>query len=202
MSSNLIYQFRITLEDIEPLIWRQIQVSSNYSFWDLHVAIQDSMGWLDCHLHEFKIWKADDEKAFRIGFPDPDGFFEVAAGWEVPISDYFTESGSTVRYSYDFGDSWDHNVILEEILTKDPDLKYPRCIAGERACPPEDCGGVPGYYELLTALKSPRSKKGQLSIEWLKGHVKNYHPYKSEHFDPAKVEFWDPAERLRIALGE
>ena len=61
MSSNLIYQFRITLEDIEPLIWRQIQVPSNYSFWDLHVAIQDSMGWLDYHLHEFKIWDKDGE---------------------------------------------------------------------------------------------------------------------------------------------
>ena len=81
-------------------------------------------------------------------------------------------------------------------------MKYPSCIAGERACPPEDCGGTPGYERLLKVLRSPGTEEYKEMASWLKGHAKNYFPYKPERFDPKEVEFSNPAKRLRIAFGE
>jgi hypothetical protein len=196
-----IFQFRVTLEDIEPTIWRRIQVPESYSFWDLHVAIQDSMGWLDCHLHVF--FKAEflGERTEEIGIPGDE--FEddqTKPGWEVPIKDYFTEPGGKFTYEYDFGDSWRHAVLLEEIIPVETGVMYPRCLAGERACPPEDCGGVGGYYELLKIIGDPKHKEHKEMISWLKGHVIKYHPYQPDVFDPRKVVFSNPKKRLKMVL--
>jgi hypothetical protein len=200
--SNIVYQFKIVLSDIEPTIWRVIQVPSEYSFWDLHVAIQDAMGWLDCHLHVFRIRKPHKQTEIEIGIPDDESFErDVLPGWDVPIAEYFTEPGKTAIYDYDFGDSWSHVIILEGILLKEKTVKYPRCIGGERACPPEDCGGVPGYYELLKILADSKHPEHQEYIEWLKGHAKRYYPYKPDKFDRAKVKFWDPKKRWEIAFS-
>ena len=110
--SDRVYQFRITLRDIEPAIWRQIQVPEYYTFWDLHVAIQDAMGWTDSHLHLFTVGPA-----FRgntgIGIPMEDG---TIAGWKVPIEENFTEEEPDMEYLYDSGDSWVHDIVLEKIL--------------------------------------------------------------------------------------
>ena len=130
--NNTVYQFRIVLGEIEPAIWRAIQTPSNYSFWDLHVAIQDAMGWLDCHLHAFRVRMPHKSKDTIIGIPDDDSFdLEILPGWEFPIAEYFTEPGKTAIYDYDFGDSWSHEVILEGILLKEKTVKYPRCIDGK-----------------------------------------------------------------------
>lgn len=154
--NHLIYQFKVTLKDIQPSIWRRIQVPDQYSFWDLHVAIQDSMGWLDYHLHVFRIPGLHRGKAVEIGIPDDEIDDDVIIpGWTIPICDYFREPGNTAMYAYDFGDGWLHEVMLEGILIKEKGVKYPRCIAGERACPPEDCGSVPGYYDLLDIIRNP-----------------------------------------------
>lgn len=202
MSSKLIYQFRVTLLGVEPPIWRQIQVPAEYSFWDLHVAIQDSMGWLDYHLHEFRMKKPRGRKVIEIGFPDTEADRNVLPGWNVLISEYFAEPGVRAEYNYDFGDGWCHEVLLEGILIRNASVKYPLCIAGERACPPEDCGGTPGYERLLKVLRSPGNEEYKDMNSWLKGHAKNYFPYKPERFDPKEVEFWNPAKRLRMAFGE
>ena len=199
---NIIFQFRLELVGIEPLIWRRVQVPSKYSFWDLHVAIQDSMGWLDYHLHGFQVRMPRKRKIVEIGIPTDDYYpMPVLPGWDIPITQYFTEPGKSAPYKYDFGDGWDHNVLLEGILIKEEGVRYPKCVAGERACPPEDCGGEHGYYRLIEILKNPKHPEHRARIEWLEGHVKNYWPYEPDQFNPEKVEFSNPKKRWKIAFS-
>ena len=99
------HKYRIELAGVEPLIWRKIVVPGEYSFWHLHVAVQDAMGWLDYHLHEFLVANPETGTLDRIGIPDEDNA-GVLAGWEVPIARYFRNPRDAAEYSYDFGDDW------------------------------------------------------------------------------------------------
>jgi len=159
---NQVYQFKITLKELEPLIWRQIQIPETYSFWDLHVAIQDVMSWLDYHLHLFTIHNPLIGRKVKIGIPDDEFPEDALAGWNQKIADYFSMKNNTADYLYDFGDDWQHEILVENISLADPDGLYPVCIAGERASPVEDCGGVSGYYGLLEILSDPVAP--QLSV--------------------------------------
>ena len=201
--NQLIYQFKVTLQEIEPTIWRRLQVPAKYSFWDLHVAIQDAMGWLDYHLHEFRLRKLHGRKQIEIGIPDEEsGDDEVLPGWKIPIRDYFKEPGQTALYIYDFGDDWKHDLVFEGILLKEKDVTYPCCMSGERACPPENCGSIPGYYRVVDILKDPKDAEYQETIQWLKGHAKNNDPYDPDAFDPGQVYFDNPKQRWRLAFTE
>jgi len=201
--NRLIYQFKVTLLEIEPAIWRRLQVPATYSFWDLYVTFQDAMGWLDYHLHEFRMRRPHKRKMIEIGIPaDEASDTVVMPGWKIPMRGYFTEPGQTALYAYDFGDGWEHEVWLEDILLKEKGAKYPRCIAGERACPPEDCGGVPGYHRVLDILRHPSDGEYQETIAWLKGHTKNYYPYDPGAFHPEQVHFDNPKQRWRLAFSE
>jgi hypothetical protein len=201
--NQLIYQFKVTLNGIEPPIWRRIQVPDKYSFWDLHVALQDSMGWLDYHLHVFRIQGLHGSEVVEIGIPDDELDEDVILpGWDIPISSCFRVPGETALYEYDFGDGWEHEVLLEGILLKEKGGKYPRCVAGERACPPEDCGSIPGYYNVLDVLRNPDHDEYQETVAWLRGHEKNYYPYRPDEFNPGQVHFDDPKKRWRIAFSE
>ncbi len=193
---NRVYQFHISLDVIRPAIWRRVQVPENYSFWDFHVAIQDAMGWEDCHLHQFDIANPTTGKLEYVGIPDDEFLDEtrpVLADWETSISDYFVKPKIACRYEYDFGDSWSHEVKLEEILDLGSDVKYPHCIDGRRACPPEDCGGFPGYERLLEIIKDPEDGEFESMMEWLGG---SYNPEKFS----TKVRFSNPKTRLRNLL--
>jgi len=130
-----VLQFRVTLLGIEPAIWRVIQVPATYSFWDLHVAIQDAMGWLDYHLHYFHITDPIDGSEVEIGIPDNEGFAdqEYLPGWEIPVSKYIVSPGDETLYAYDFGDAWEHTVVLEAIVDRVSRKRYPVCVAGGRA---------------------------------------------------------------------
>jgi hypothetical protein len=201
MKKKIIYNFRIELDGIEPLIWRSIEVPKNYSFWDLHVAIQDSMGWLDYHLHSFSILPPRKRKPVLIGIPDPDYEDDTTvAGWEIPMTKYFNEPGDIAGYDYDFGDSWHHKITLEGIYLQKDGTKYPHCTNGKRACPPEDCGGIPGYYRLIETLQDPNSEEYTDMIFWLKNHAKNYYPYDPAYFNPTEIKFWNPKKRLKMAF--
>ena len=196
-NKNRVLQFKIELSETNPLIWRRILVPSDYNFWDLHVAIQDSMGWLDYHLHHFEIKSKGKQKEVKIGIPDFDrssDLPEVFPGWEIPVIQYFNDLGVVARYLYDYGDSWWHSIKLEGYLAKEKKLKYPTCINGELACPPEDCGGVPGYYELLETLSNPDDEEHQDMKTWIGDD------WNSEYFKKQDIKFMNPYKRWEIAF--
>lgn len=194
-----VYQFKVTLKEIMPPIWRRIQVPETYTFWDLHVAIQDAMGWLDYHLHEFTVLNPATGRKDDIGIPDDDFSFgdkKVYAGWRRKIADYFSMDNPLAEYIYDFGDDWCHEVRLEKILPREKNIQYPRCIGGERECPPEDCGGVFGYQEFLEVIMDPAHEEHDEMLEWVGGE------FDPEAFDAEEVIFEDPQKRWKIAFEE
>jgi hypothetical protein len=194
-----VYQFKITLEEIEPKIWRQIQVPENYSFWDLHVAIQDAMGWLDYHLHEFIIIDPRYGEKSHIGIPDEEEgsylTYNTDPGWKRFIRHYFSlKNFNKCQYTYDFGDDWVHKIKLEKILPAIPGCKYPICLDGERACPPEDCGGTGGYENLLEIIKDQQHEEHESMLTWVGGK------FDPEKFNPQEINFADPRERWKTAF--
>jgi hypothetical protein len=194
---QFVLQFKITLLETDPPVWRRIQVPEYHTFYDLHVAIQDAMGWLDSHLHDFRIQPL--RRAcldIRIESPFALDDLEEAAPLlttEVAVADFIQEPGDRARYTYDYGDDWQHNVLFEGTYPKEPGRKYPVCLAGELAGPPEDCGGIPGYYDCIKALKNRDNSEGKL--DWLAR-------WRPDRFDPARVKFSSPLRRLKIALED
>ena len=195
MKKKTACQFRVELLGIEPLIWRQIEVPSSYNFWDLHVAIQDSMGWLDYHLHSFSLLPPRKRKPILVGIPDDEFETDTLPGWDVPLERFFSEPGDEATYDYDFGDGWRHRVVMEGIFLQREGTTYPNCVAGERACPPEDCGGIPGYYNLLEVLGDPRNEEYEDMTRWV---GKQFDP---EYFAPEKVKFDNPNKRWEHAFS-
>ena len=196
-TKKLAYQFKVTLKEIDPPVWRRIVVPASYNFWDLHVAIQDAMGWLDYHLHVFSITNPATGEIDEIGIPVEELFDDdpvYLPGWEVPVAAYFRQPGDRADYEYDFGDSWEHEIVLNEILPKEPKTKYPRCLEGAGACPPEDCGGVSGYEEMLSITRDPSHEDHESMMEWVGGR------YDPCMFDPKKVRFDNPKKRWKLAF--
>jgi hypothetical protein len=181
------------LEDSQPSIWRQIQVPENYSFWELHVAIQNAMGWYDCHLHQFEITDPHYHEPVTIGKPDNEIGESILIEWETKIADYFSSKNKNALYIYDFGDHWCHQITLEKVLAAVAGQTYPRCIAGERACPPEDCGGIDGYHDLIDIMNDPKHEEYEHMLEWLGGELE------PEQFNAEDVHFENPAKRLKEA---
>jgi Plasmid pRiA4b ORF-3-like protein len=181
------------------LVWRRIQVPESYSFWDLHVAIQDAMGWKDYHLHEFLVVDSKSGRSVRIGIPGdetPDDR-RCLAGWKIPIARFLTYGTDPVRYRYDFGDDWDHVLEFEELLPAD-DRAYPRCLAGAAACPPEDVGGTHRYTEFLEIIRDARHPEHQAMREWASGWLAG--TFDPNAFSIASVKFDNPRERWKIAF--
>jgi len=190
-----VYQLTVSLNGIEPSIWRTIQVPDHYSFWDLHVAIQDAMGWKDYHLHEFVLINSHTRQEEIIGIPEEEDEFsrKTLAGWNLKIKDYWVE-GQVIDYVYDFGDGWTHTILLEKKLPVLSSVSYPCCIGGERACPPEDCGGVGGYLRLLDILFDPIHEEYSSMKQWVGEH------FQPEEFDPKTIVFDNPRQRWEIAF--
>ncbi len=156
------------------------------------------MGWSDYHLHEFEIVNPSTGLKENIGIPAPDDEAfgrEVLSGRKQKIADYFSMENRTADYVYDFGDTWEHKIQLEKILPREKGVDYPICIKGKRACPPEDCGGIWGYAELLEIIKNPNHEEYEEMLEWLGGE------FDAEHFEVEEVSFDDPDKRRKFAFG-
>jgi hypothetical protein len=172
-SSQDIYQIKVTLRGTKPPIWRRLLVPSSLTLTRLHDVLQTAMGWSDGHMHEFRT--ADR----HFGIPDPEdrsmGMPYVEDERTVKLSKVLRRPGAKLIYTYDFGDNWEHAIVLEKLLPTPLglDLEYPVCIDGKFACPPDDCGGIPGYYELIDALADPEHERHEEISEWI-----------SEDFDP------------------
>ncbi len=164
-ASERLYQFKITLLESQPPIWRRIQVR-NCTLDRLHKHIQTAMGWTNSHLHQFEI---DGE---RHGDPEliDDGFedFECVDSTIRKISEIVPKDGKRFGflYEYDFGDGWKHEVLFEGCLKAESGYRYPLCVEGECACPPEDVGGIGGYEEFLEALADPKHEQHDAFVEW------------------------------------
>lgn len=177
-----IYQIQIALRGFKPKIWRRVLVPSDLLLSHFHFVIQKAMGWEDDHLHQFI-----KNRTFYTVRMKEDYLWDETNNVDykkMKISDLLTVEKETIIYEYDFGDSWEHDIILEKILPVDPKMKYPVCVAGEMNCPPEDCGGVWGYAEMLEILKQPDHEEYESYLEWLGDE------FDPEHFDKDEVNRW------------
>jgi hypothetical protein len=176
------YVLEISLREIEPRIWRRVTVGADTTLHKLHWVIQMTMGWTNSHLHQFIIGNA------CYSQPEHDPDFEM--GWDdehsVRLRDLLWTPGAVFAYEYDFGDNWQHNVVIEAIYPRQKDETYPLCRSGARACPPEDCGGPPGYERVVASLRDPRDPEHESYLTWLGG------PWDPNVFDIAAAN-----ERLR-----
>lgn len=157
-----VYRLTITLEDSRPAIWRTVLVPSNYSLGQLHYIIQDAMGWTNSHLHQFvvnEVMYAD--QMFDLEHTEPES--------DVSLSAALPKPKSRIRYEYDFGDSWHHSIVLEDIFEPEDGAKYPTCVDGRNACPPEDCGGIYGYADFVESMTDPKHPEHEEMMEWYDG---------------------------------
>jgi hypothetical protein len=173
-----IYQIKVTLKDFKPAIWRSIQVRSDATLGELHAAIQIAMGWSNSHLHHFIVGREPNLRF--IGAPAPyesDDLMDEENEDDIAISKVLSPTKTKITYEYDFGDSWEHEVALEKSMAAEAGVHYPRCVAGENACPPEDVGGVWGYADFLQAINNDEHKEHESYLEWVGGE------FNPEEFD-------------------
>jgi len=159
-----LYQLKITLKRSDPPIWRRVVVRSDMPLRRFHGVIQRVMGWTDSHLHQFIAGNT------YYGTPDPEmmGFGrQILSEKRYTVADLALAAKRSFVYEYDFGDGWEHKIVVEKILPPDPEFQHPICLAGANACPPEDCGGIGGYYELIEILADPRNPEHESMKEWL-----------------------------------
>ncbi|MEW5869570.1 MAG: plasmid pRiA4b ORF-3 family protein [Chloroflexota bacterium] len=176
-----VYQIKISLDDTHPPIWRRILAPANYTLFQLHEVIQTVMGWQNYHLHMFTIGDA------IYGDPADDEFGDLGTQNEkaFKLKKLFPAAGVKFKYEYDFGDSWEHTLRIEKILPAEKGQRYPQCVAGKRACPPEDVGGVWGYEGFLEALADPKHPEHDEYLEWAGGE-----------FDPAAFDLEEVNQQL------
>jgi len=155
-----IYQIKVTLKDTKPPIWRRIEVTEDTSLDKLHNIIQAAIGWNDYHLHQFIIG------GNYYGKPDPEFGSEMEDESTIRLSQISLKEKSKFTYEYDFGDSWLHEILIEKILPAKEGVKYPVCITGKRACPPEDVGGSFGYADFLETINDPEHPEHEDMLEW------------------------------------
>ncbi|HSW96368.1 MAG TPA: plasmid pRiA4b ORF-3 family protein [Candidatus Saccharimonadales bacterium] len=195
-----IFQFKVTIKGITPPVWRRILIPSEATFYELHIAIQDSFAWEDYHLHEFYIGPAWDNNVPRICLPYPDdlNLFDEKEPYnegETLLSAFFSEKQSKATYVYDLGDSWEHTILLEKTLPFNQTAAYPQVISGKRAGPWEDSGGPCGYQEKIEILKNKNHEYYQEIADLL--GVENINELDLEHFDPEEVTFRNAGTELQ-----
>ena len=178
-----IYQLKIVLLDINPPVIRILQIKGNANLNKLHHYIQGAMGWTDSHLHEFKIngqrYQANEQMYDDVDNPD---MFDER---DYQINKLLKE-GDSFEYIYDYGDFWEHEIKVEKIIPPEDGVNYPICTYGERACPPEDCGGSWGYENSLAILKDPKHEEHESYSEWV-----------GEDFDPEKFDLENTSRIIR-----
>jgi hypothetical protein len=175
-------QIKVTLNDIRPPIWRRLVLPSATTLEDLHFIILAAMGWQGGHLHAFR--------AAERQYSDPSEVEDAADESRMTISGLVRLGVSRFRYTYDFGDDWEHTILIEKKQPPATSPNVPTCLAGSQNCPPEDCGGAPGYEELLAALATPDTPESKELIETVGGK-----------FDPEEFSVEKTNVRMARRLG-
>ena len=176
-----IATLRIELKDSDPPIWRVVEVPTSITLKVLHDIVQVTMGWLDYHLWELVI----DGQSYGLPMDEDWDTAPRKVASRTRLREVLAPGTTMIDYTYDFGDNWEHNLIVSDVRRGEPDTAYPRFIAGERDCPPEDCGGIPGFYEMLEARADPSHPDHAEITEWLDG------------YDPDELEVFP----IQVALG-
>lgn len=180
--SGPAYQLKVSLLEVEPPVWRRLLVPGTMSLDRLHTVIQKAMGWTDSHLHEFVI------RGRRYGEPDPEEpDADLEHEWKATLRQVAPAEGLQFEYLYDFGDGWTHEVLVESITAQEKGSRYPVCLAGERRCPPEDCGGPYGYADFLKAIRDPNHPEHDEMLAWAGGA-----------FDPEVLDLNAVNRKLRL----
>lgn len=188
---NAVYQLRITLKRIRPPIWRQVLVPMDFRLDQLHSLIQIIMGWGDYHLHEFELptptrrWQQGRRFAPAVVINEIFGD-EVEDESKVSIGELCSKVNDKLIYVYDFGDHWIHEVKVQKLLAARPGEQYPKCSKGKRASPPEDCGGIWGYGNLMEVLSDPGDEEYEELLDWVGGD-----------FDPEEFDLEATTKALR-----
>jgi hypothetical protein len=177
-ASDDISILRIELEDIEPRIWRRVAVRTSVNLKAVHSVIQAAMGWLDCHLWEFT---ANERKYSMIVPNDSDWNERTKDAARTKLSALLSIGVREIGYVYDMGDNWQHRVIVEKLKAAEPGALYPQFLGGERRCPPEDCGGHPGYYDFLDNIANKPNEKRKAALDWYGG------PYDPDEIDEQQI---------------
>jgi hypothetical protein len=180
-SVNEICTLRIELRDTKPLIWRQLEVPTSITLKALHEIIQAAMGWLEYHLWEFTVGR----QKFGLPMDEDWGTEPRIDAAKVRLREVLTPRKTTIEYLYDFGDDWEHRLIFTNTRQGTQGVGYPRYIAGEWNAPPEDCGGVPGFYDKLDAAADPEHPDHDEVKEWL------------SDYDPNTID----ETQIKIAIG-
>ena len=175
-----IYQIKVTLEGSKPPVWRRVQVPMDISLRKLHKILQAVMGWETCHLHEFVVGRE------HFGEPGPEYGFEMKDDKKIRLHQAAPRNGDRFAYVYDFGDGWRHELKVEKIALPEPCAPYPILFGGERACPPEDCGGIGGYAGFLEAIQNADHEEHDRMLEWIGGS-----------FDPESFDADEVNQRLK-----
>ena len=168
-----IFTLHVSLEDVSPSVWRRLMVPGLFTLDKLHSVLQLVMGWQMSHLYDFEINKER--------YAEPDDFDETKVKSLAVSLTAAVKEQKTFFYNYDFGDSWRHKITVEEIQTRNEVFNYPICIGGENACPPEDCGGVPGFEELKKTIANKKSSEHQQMLQWVGGY------YDPKSFDANRI---------------
>lgn len=160
-----ILELDITLKGSKPAIWRRVLVPADLTFRELHYVIQFAMGWTNSHLHQFVVGRYER----CIGCLLEDGFdsAEMEDGRKVAMSEVLTKPEDKIDYEYDFGDGWEHLLKVKKVHEAEAGKYYPVLIGGARACPPEDCGGIPGYVNLVNIMKKKSGSAYKEMAQWL-----------------------------------
>ena len=166
-----ILQLKVTLRHIRPAIWRRVEVPAGLSLLDLHHVLQGAMGWTDSHLHQFE------HDGLMYGPPDREFGEAMISERKTRVGHILDRPRARLTYEYDFGDGWEHEVVVEAMGEPVPDARYPRVTDGKRACPPEDVGGPSGYEDFLAAVANPEHEEHASMLEWIGG------PFDPESFD-------------------
>ncbi|MBI5629894.1 MAG: plasmid pRiA4b ORF-3 family protein [Elusimicrobia bacterium] len=162
-STAQTYQLKVTLDGIEPPIWRRLAVPSDINMKKLHEVLQVAMGWTNSHLHQFIVGKT------YYGIPDDEvvGPEETKDERRYTLAQLAKGKGSKLVYEYDFGDGWEHLIAVEDVRPVEGKAAHPVCLDGARACPPEDVGSIPGYENFLAAIKDPKHPEHEDMVEWI-----------------------------------
>jgi Plasmid pRiA4b ORF-3-like protein len=171
-------QLHIELRGTKPKVWRRVLVPQAITLARLHHVIQAAFGWSGGHLHEFMAGEQ------RYGTPDPDYDTPGSVQSERTKLTSALQHAATIDYVYDFGDYWHHRIKLEKMLPSDTQIKLPRCVGGANATPPDDCGGVPGYYEFVAAVTDPNHPEHAEMVQWIG------RPWDPAEFDINRVNAW------------